>query len=596
MSHIRPSTDLNRRLHPQTLPSGGLVGSSGETQRAHIVPHPLCISAVRSSSFLNVATPTSPTLPSTLNRSEPSCAQIPAVKRKAESQDPTAASIDSEAARRPAPAQRILAQASVCNPALVETELVYDATCRLINVIWPKHSTSVHTQLCSLRHFVKETHTRSRLPQQILKLALFLLYRALSAYQRKQQEQLKNGISTQAIPPTAASFQPPALVGGIPMKNTLSTPPASPETYRSRPLPAEALPKSTHQGAESLPTPAATPASMGLSDSEQASLAVAAVNALNTTGSAQSSPVLSAQASFNGKPLDTPTSAGGATATGGSVPEMGGCDSSAQQSPAAANRKDPSRCGRRMYLAALMAASKFFLDKTYSNKAWSKISTLKISEVNHLEIAFLHLVNFDIYIDPLIFDRWSFLLTHHLRLIHVNDPAMAPRKALTNSILFSFTMMNRTHFEILVSYQMQQHKLAKELAARQTASPYPNQSASVNQGIGGGQTTAVPTAAAGSLPSAMVSNFLTACHPATSERFSQPSAATTTGLTSLCHYFHDYIRCVSSLFCTVTGPYRSSATAPTNPMVARSTGWAATTVALTAGTAAPGLATAPIHP
>ena len=39
-------------------------------------------------------------------------------------------------------------------------------------------------------------------------------------------------------------------------------------------------------------------------------------------------------------------------------------------------------CGRRMFLAALILASKYLQDRNYSAKAWSKMSGLKISEIN----------------------------------------------------------------------------------------------------------------------------------------------------------------------------------------------------------------------
>ncbi|CAJ0924033.1 3075_t:CDS:2 [Entrophospora sp. SA101] len=43
---------------------------------------------------------------------------------------------------------------------------------------------------------------------------------------------------------------------------------------------------------------------------------------------------------------------------------------------------DPATCGRRMFLASLIIASKYLQDKNYSNTAWSKICGLQVEEIN----------------------------------------------------------------------------------------------------------------------------------------------------------------------------------------------------------------------
>jgi hypothetical protein len=40
------------------------------------------------------------------------------------------------------------------------------------------------------------------------------------------------------------------------------------------------------------------------------------------------------------------------------------------------------QCGRRMFLAALILASKYLQDRNYSARAWSKISGLNTQEIN----------------------------------------------------------------------------------------------------------------------------------------------------------------------------------------------------------------------
>ncbi|CDH50220.1 hypothetical protein RO3G_08728 [Lichtheimia corymbifera JMRC:FSU:9682] len=60
-------------------------------------------------------------------------------------------------------------------------------------------------------------------------------------------------------------------------------------------------------------------------------------------------------------------------------------------------------CARRMFLAALIVASKFVQDKTYRNSAWATIARLPVREVNLAERVFLDLCQYRLYIPPLMF-------------------------------------------------------------------------------------------------------------------------------------------------------------------------------------------------
>ncbi|KAJ1929186.1 hypothetical protein EC988_010123, partial [Linderina pennispora] len=59
--------------------------------------------------------------------------------------------------------------------------------CVIIESIWPNHSVSQRTQLCSLRCFVAETHRQSRLGVDALELCMFYLLRAKSIIQARQR-------------------------------------------------------------------------------------------------------------------------------------------------------------------------------------------------------------------------------------------------------------------------------------------------------------------------------------------------------------------------------------------------------------------------
>ncbi|EPB89271.1 hypothetical protein HMPREF1544_03895 [Mucor circinelloides 1006PhL] len=67
-------------------------------------------------------------------------------------------------------------------------------------------------------------------------------------------------------------------------------------------------------------------------------------------------------------------------------------------------------CGRRMFLASLVVASKFVQDKTYRNSAWAKIAGLPVTEINTAERYFLSIMDHRLYIDQSTFDRWHRLL------------------------------------------------------------------------------------------------------------------------------------------------------------------------------------------
>ena len=65
------------------------------------------------------------------------------------------------------------------------------------------------------------------------------------------------------------------------------------------------------------------------------------------------------------------------------------------------------QCGRRMFLAALILASKYLQDRNYSARAWSKISGLNIQEINVNEMTFLTAVNWKLHISEELFNKWA---------------------------------------------------------------------------------------------------------------------------------------------------------------------------------------------
>ncbi|KAI8881170.1 hypothetical protein K501DRAFT_189540 [Backusella circina FSU 941] len=96
-------------------------------------------------------------------------------------------------------------------------------------------------------------------------------------------------------------------------------------------------------------------------------------------------------------------------------------------------------CGRRMFLASLMVASKYLHDKNYQNKAWCKISGLDIKEVNAAEMAFLNLIDYRLHVSKPTFDKWYTQLHGHIQKSMKQGPTtttttmMSQKNAITIS-------------------------------------------------------------------------------------------------------------------------------------------------------------------
>ncbi|KAF9261516.1 hypothetical protein L218DRAFT_488972 [Marasmius fiardii PR-910] len=64
----------------------------------------------------------------------------------------------------------------------------------------------------------------------------------------------------------------------------------------------------------------------------------------------------------------------------------------------------------RIAVAGLMMANKFLDDNTYTNKTWSEVSGIDLSEINRMEREFLIGVDFNLYVDRATYESWLNLL------------------------------------------------------------------------------------------------------------------------------------------------------------------------------------------
>ncbi|KAI6249354.1 G1/S-specific cyclin pas1 [Erysiphe necator] len=75
-------------------------------------------------------------------------------------------------------------------------------------------------------------------------------------------------------------------------------------------------------------------------------------------------------------------------------------------------------CGRRMFISALILASKYLQDRNFTVQAWSRISGLDVKEINRNEITFLLAVNWQLHITEKIFQKWTQILLKYFSMPH----------------------------------------------------------------------------------------------------------------------------------------------------------------------------------
>ncbi|KAI9839725.1 MAG: hypothetical protein M1837_002044 [Sclerophora amabilis] len=87
------------------------------------------------------------------------------------------------------------------------------------------------------------------------------------------------------------------------------------------------------------------------------------------------------------------------------------------------------QCGRRMFLAALILASKYLQDRNYSARAWSKISGLHTHEINLNEMTFLSAVKWRLHISDSVFQRWTDVVLKYTSPSPPSSPTSSPIRA-----------------------------------------------------------------------------------------------------------------------------------------------------------------------
>lgn len=65
------------------------------------------------------------------------------------------------------------------------------------------------------------------------------------------------------------------------------------------------------------------------------------------------------------------------------------------------------KCGRRMFLAALICAHKYLYDNTFTNASWAKISKLPVKEINQAERALLEMLDYRLFVSSELYQKFE---------------------------------------------------------------------------------------------------------------------------------------------------------------------------------------------
>ncbi|KAI8640267.1 hypothetical protein BD408DRAFT_348384 [Parasitella parasitica] len=65
------------------------------------------------------------------------------------------------------------------------------------------------------------------------------------------------------------------------------------------------------------------------------------------------------------------------------------------------------KCGRRMFLAALICAHKYLYDNTFTNASWAKISKLPVKEINCAERSLLEMLDYRLFVSTELYQKFE---------------------------------------------------------------------------------------------------------------------------------------------------------------------------------------------
>ncbi|KAF2190499.1 hypothetical protein K469DRAFT_697757 [Zopfia rhizophila CBS 207.26] len=145
------------------------------------------------------------------------------------------------------------------------------------------------------------------------------------------------------------------------------------------------------------------------------------------------------------------------------------------------------QCGRRMFLAALILASKYLQDRNYSARAWSKISGLKVCEINTNEMTFLAAVNWKLHITDPVWERWQEIVLRHTP----SNPPPSPGACIPNTWRAIIPQLTPELDMVKVAPKTAVTPTRPELKPQ--VNHYPLRSLPIPEGLGSQESTPTPT-------------------------------------------------------------------------------------------------------
>ncbi|KAF7724991.1 hypothetical protein EC973_000484 [Apophysomyces ossiformis] len=130
-------------------------------------------------------------------------------------------------------------------------------------------------------------------------------------------------------------------------------------------------------------------------------------------------------------------------------------------------------CGRRMFLAALIVASKYLHDKAYRNKAWAQIAGLSLTEINTAERTFLQMIDYRLHVSKASYDKWCGLLNGYIQRQKTSAAATLPSGYPTS--IAQGTNVSTTHSITAAGSDASNNSLPSPTpSASSPLSPHPN--------------------------------------------------------------------------------------------------------------------------
>ncbi|CAB4423076.1 unnamed protein product [Rhizophagus irregularis] len=124
----------------------------------------------------------------------------------------------------------------------------------------------------------------------------------------------------------------------------------------------------------------------------------------------------------------------------------------------------------RTFTVALMLANKFLDDNTYTNKTWSEVTNIPVSEINTMEMEFLSSLDYELYVSERQYFEWVKKMDSFVALGDHDES-----NNNTSDLVMNVSQQN-TQYSSQPSYLPQQQSSSQQQQQQQQSSQQSNQS------------------------------------------------------------------------------------------------------------------------